>query len=482
MELPFTAPAYSSYIPGIGGDDEVNLRLEVSGAGALAVRSLVHTPALRVFTPEDTAGACRAMYTASNGRLFQLAGSEFCEILSTGARTILGTVASSDGIAAMCDNGNELILVDGDTGYLYDFVAATFTQITDAAFPSGCTHLAFIDGYFLAYTPGTLFVRWSLLMDGSTWPELNRASAYSSPDEVVAVAANGRELWAIGPMSTQVFYSTGDADQEFAPVQSVAIDVGTESPHSLAVARDSVLFIGAGKDGYGRVFRSSGYQVAEISTPGIVGILSSATSLSRAVGRVHSFRGHTYYVLTVPEIEKTVVYDVDLGEWHERAWMDPDSGILKRWRGNHSAFAHGRQMVGDSNGSAVYYLSDDHYKDQKPDLSGEWAIKRQRTTPHITAEGKMVQYLDFEVWGRMGEGLVTGHGEDPVVIVEWSNDGGRTWNGTQHVKVGRLGAYDNRARLVLAGQSRDRLFRVVQTDPVPVAWAGARSKVRILPA
>ena len=89
-------------------------------------------------------------------------------------------------------------------------------------------------------------------------------------------------------------------------------------------------------DGSARVFRTQGYSVQQISTPGIYGILSTASDLSGAVGRVHSFGGHTYYVLTIAAIEKTMVYDVDLGEWHERAWMDPDTGILSRWRGLHS--------------------------------------------------------------------------------------------------------------------------------------------------
>jgi hypothetical protein len=55
--------------------------------------------------------------------------------------------------------------------------------------------------------------------------------------------------------------------------------------------------------------------------------------------------------------ERTLVYDVDLGEWHERAWMNPGTGELRRWRGTHATFGHGRMLIGDSNGNAVYQLS-----------------------------------------------------------------------------------------------------------------------------
>lgn len=481
MEFPLTAPAYASNVPGIGGDDQINLRIEVASNSALVERFLVHTPALRVEYVQTATGACRGLYRASGGRVFQVAGAVLYELFANQTRLSRGNIGTASGLVGMSDNGNELVILDGGTGYTFDFVTNTLAEITDVEFPTGARQVAFIDGYFLTYEPGTLFIRWSELLDGKTWPVLNRASAYSSPDEVRAIVANGRELWALGPYSTQVFYSTGEADQQFAPVQSVAIDVGTDSPDSVAVARDSVIFLGAGKDGHGRVFRTNGYSVTSISTRGIEGILSAAGDLTGAYAHIHSFGGHTYYVLTVASAEKTVVYDVDLGEWHERAWMDPDTGELKRWRGNCAAYAFGEQLIGDSNGNAVYFLSDEHYKDEKPDSSGEWIIKRRRTMPHIHAEGKFIQHADFELWGRMGEGLVTGHGTDPVLILSWSNDGGREFYGVQHVPLGRLGTYGQRARPVMLGQARDRVYRIEQTDPVPVAWAGARGKVRVLP-
>lgn len=480
MEFPLTAPAYGSNIPGIGGDDEINIYVETATESALVTRALVPTPALRVEYAQTATGACRGMYRAAAGRVFQVAGATLYELYENGTRTARGNIATANGPVGMSDNGNHMVLLDGGTGYVYDFTANTLSEITDVEFPNGAKQVAFIDGYFLTYEPGSLFIRWSELLDGTAWPLLNRASAYASPDDVTAIIANGRELWALGPLSGQVFYSTGEADQQFAPVQSVALDVGTDAPHSIAVARDSMIFVGAGKDGHGRVFRSIGYTVSPISTRGIEGILSDAGDLSGSVAHVHSFNGHTFYVLTVAAAEKTVVYDVDLGEWHERAWMDPQTGELKRWRGTYGCFAFGKMLMGDSNGNAVYRLSSAHWKDEKPDASGEWSIKRRRTMPHIVAGGKMVQHADFELWGRMGEGLVTGNGEDPVIILSWSNDGGREFYAVQHVQIGRLGNYDIRARLPMLGQSRDRVYRIEMTDPVPFAWGGARGKVRVL--
>ncbi len=480
-ELPFAIPPYSSNIPGIGGDDAINIRPEIAGSGALAQRMFVHCPSLRVFVREGVATACRALYTASQGRVFQVAGTSVWEILSNQTRVLRGTIGSASGPVGISDNGDDMVILDGVSGYRFTFVDAVFQEITDPEFPSGAVHLAYIDGYFLCLEPNTVYIRWSALRDASSWPTLNRAAAEASPDLATAVIAQGRELWVFGPSSAQVFYDSGNPDQEWAPVQSVALDMGTDAPHSVAVARDSVLFLGSGKDGSARVFRTQGYQVGPVSSPGVEGILSAAGDLSGALGRVHSFGGHTYYVLTIAAAERTLVYDVDLGEWHERAWMNPDTGELRRWRGTHATFGHGRMLIGDSNGNAVYQLSDTDYTDQKPDLSGEWYIKRRRTFPHYKADGQVVQYRTGEIWGRAGTAPVTGQGSDPVAMLSWSNDGGRTWSSGRDIKIGRLGEYGFRARTLMMGSARDRVFRVDLTDPVPVAWCGFRSDIATMP-
>lgn len=476
----FLAPAYSSSVRGIGGDTAVNIRKEIAGPGALSDRFWVHTPALRVFAPQTVATACRGLHLTGGGRVFQVAGTTLWEILSNGNRASRGTVSSISGPVGMASNEDQMVIVDGAAGYLYDFAANTLTTISDPEFPNGASTVCTVDGYFLVEEPGSIYTRWSELRDGATWPTLSRASAESFPDIVSGVVSVSGEVWAFGTQSVQAFYNSGDVTQPWQPIKSAAVQIGTDSRQSLAVARDSIYFLGSGPDGAARVFKTQGYGVQQISTPGIYGILSTASDLSGAVGRVHSFGGHTYYVLTVAAIEKTLVYDVDLGEWHERAWMDPDTGILSRWRGTHACFGFGKTLVGDSNGNAVYSLSDTDYKDEKPDQSGDWWILRERIFGHMGSEGKMVQYHSFEIHGRKGVGTVTGQGVDPVVMLTWSNDGGMTYGISREMSVGALGQYDFRMRELLLSQGRDRVWRLRMTDPIPLAWTSATGDVRVL--
>jgi hypothetical protein len=477
----FLAPAYSSSVRGIGGDTAINIRPEVAGPGASAQRMWVHTPALRVFAPQTVATACRAMHQTGGGRVFQVAGTSLWEILANGSRTLRGTVSSTTGPVGIASNEDQMVIVDGSAGYLFDIAANTLTMISDPEFPNGASTVDFRRGVFLIEEPGSIFFRWSEIRDGAVWPALNRASAEDYPDIVVGIIALGTDVVVFGSQSIQWFYADANStDQQWLPIQSASVQIGTDSRQSLALSRDSIYFLGSGPDGSSRVFRTQGYGVEQISTPGIYGILSTASDLSGAVGRVHSFGGHTYYVLTVAAIEKTLVYDVDLGEWHERAWMDPSTGILSRWRGLHACFGFGKTLVGDSNGNAVYRLSDTDYKDQRPDQSGDWWILRERAFGHQGAEGKMVQYLNFELHGRKGVGTITGQGVDPVVMLTWSNDGGMMWGSSEELSVGALGQYDFRMKTHLCGQGRDRMWRLRLTDPIPVAWTMATGDVRVL--
>lgn len=476
----FLAPAYSSAIPGVGGDTLVNLRPEVAGPGAASERMWVHTPALRVFAAQTATTACRALHLTGGGRVFQVAGTTLWEILSNGTRASRGTISSLAGPVGIASNEDQMVIVDGVEGYVYDLASNLLDAITDPEFPSGASTICTVDGYFLVEEPGSVYIRWSDIRDGFTWPTLSRASAEAFPDIVSGVVAVAGEVWAFGTQSAQVFYNSGDVDQPWQAIKSAAIQIGTASRQSCAPARDSIYFLGSGPDGEARVFRTQGYSVQQISTPGIYGILSTASDLSGAVGRVHSFGGHTYYVLTVATIERTLVYDIDLGEWHERAWMDPDTGVLSRWRGTHACFGHGQTLVGDSNGNAVYRLSDTDYKDEKPDQSGDWWIARERRFGHQGAEGRNVQYHELELHGRKGVGTVTGQGVDPVVMLSWSNDGGMTFGASQEMSVGALGEYEYRMRALMLGMGRQRFWRLRVTDPVAICWTACTGRVRVL--
>ena len=75
-----------------------------------------------------------------------------------------------------------------------------------------------------------------------------------------------------------------------------------------------------------------------------------------------------------------------------------------------------------------------------------------------------------------GVGLVTGQGNDPKVIMRFSDDGGHTWSNEHWTGMGKIGNYGYRAfwrRLGMTDKLRDRVYEVSGTDPVKIAIMGA---------
>lgn len=100
-------------------------------------------------------------------------------------------------------------------------------------------------------------------------------------------------------------------------------------------------------------------------------------------------------------------------------------------------------------------------------------IRRLRQAPHLHSENVEMIYHLFEVSVEQGRGLTTGHGDDPVLMMQMSKDGGKTWGNERWASVGRLGKYKNRTRWRAPGMARDAVFRVVCSDPIFIAILNA---------
>lgn len=62
---------------------------------------------------------------------------------------------------------------------------------------------------------------------------------------------------------------------------------------------------------------------------------------------------------------------------------------------------------------------------------------------------------------------------DPQIILEVSNDGGKTWSAGRSRSLGKIGEYRKLVRWSRLGRSNNRVFRVICSDPVDVAWIAA---------
>ena len=108
------------------------------------------------FTGASADSASRATFVynkkvSGNQEIYQVFGDKVYRIVgSTDNLTdsLLGTLPTTEGYVGIDANPYQIIFVDGQTGWIWDINANTFTQITDAGFPAKPIDVCFLDGFF----------------------------------------------------------------------------------------------------------------------------------------------------------------------------------------------------------------------------------------------------------------------------------------------------------------------------------------------
>ena len=55
---------------------------------------------------------------------------------------------------------------------------------------------------------------------------------------------------------------------------------------------------------------------------------------------------------------------------------------------------------------------------------------------------------------------------DPKMVIDWSDDHGRSWSNGRSISMGKVGEYRVRCKTHRLGNARDRVYRVTISDPV----------------
>jgi hypothetical protein len=93
-----------------------------------------------------------------------------------------------------------------------------------------------------------------------------------------------------------------------------------------------------------------------------------------------------------------------------------------------------------------------------------------------------VPRADFDFTVGVGEATGTDPIEtDPTVMIEWSNDGGRTWVGPWNRKLGRQAVTQQRVTLLNTGMTgpNGRKWRWTVSDPVHVGFVGSSMEAEV---
>lgn len=475
----FIGPSYTLELPSANSQRTVNLYLEAQEAGPRKnnVARLVATPGLRLLATLGT-GPVRGVHWSSTDQLFVVSGSNLWEIFTGWGVTVRpGAIeSSSTGRVTIVDNGTKLMIGDGtDRAWNADLAAGSaLSVVTDADCPGG--YITWQDGYFINTVPDTNRFQISGI-NAVTYDPLDVASKEGRPDKIVMVLCVNRQLWLFGEQTTEVWWNSGAALFPFERIDGAFIETGTISALTCCVVAGSVAWVGNDQRGRGTVWYAQGYQPQRISTHAVERALAGYANLTTSAAFAYRQNGHEFYQVTVPPSATdnggTWCYDFVVGQWHERSYLEPVVGELPHLAACATA-AFGTVVVGDRLNGNLYAYDPSFYTDNGS------PIRRLRQSPHLSTDERFIRHNAFELQAEPGVGLQTGQGSAPLATLSWSNDGGHTWSNQHTVSMGLVGKYKNRFRWRRLGVSRDRVYRVETSEPVPVTWLGAELQLEQL--
>ena len=456
-------------------------------------------------------GPIRALWAhQTNGSDFYVvSGIQVFKLTSTSATPqLLGTV-SGTGPVSIADNGAVIFFACNGPSYTYFEPTGEFNQITDENFPGAVT-VAYIDNLFVFNEPNSQRIYSVDTVDPLTaqyiyplvFSSTDLSSADGSPDGVVAINVDHRQMWVFGTDSVEVWYNAGLTGFPLTPVQGAFNEIGCVAPYSVAKLDNALFWLGTDARGQGIVYKNNGYSGIRVSTHAIEYAIAQYGNISDAVAYTYQQEGHAFYVLNFPSASKTWVYDVSVQAWHERASGDENQF---RHRSNCQCNFGGTIIVGDFENGNIYAFDLDVYADNGQvqkwlrswralptgqnnlkrtahhslQLDAESGVGLNGIDPSTPLEALLTE-SSSELLTESSEDLLvsvaTVQGVNPQAMLRWSDDGGHTWSNEHWRSMGAIGQYGYRTiwrRLGMTEKLRDRVYEVSGTDPVKIAIMGA---------
>ena len=466
-------------------------------AGGTAITTTVGTPTGLSYKYAPTTLNVTAV---SSGTLYLGQTIQGTGISANTMITALGTGSGGTGTYTVSNSQN----ISSETMY-----ALNFTQIptTDGAFSGGNT-VDTVDNYFVYNRPNTQ--QWGSSDALSPISQgLSFSSKDGSPDNLMSLIVDHREVYLLGETSSEVWIDVGAFPFPYQRIPGTSTQHGIAAQFSMARLGNSFAYVSRNSRGQGMIVQMNGYLPTRISTHAVESTLANQY-IDDAVAWTYQLEGHECYVVSFPTLNLTWVYDSTTTMWHK--WLYVTNGnVYGRHRGNCSAMFQGLVLCGDYANGKIYELDRTNYTDD-----GQ-PIRRLRRAPHLVADLQRQFFDELQLQFQPGVGttgfsvvmpttyisdpyyiggtatltigptdvFIIGNGSKinpidtttyPQAMLRWSNDGGSTWSREYWVTIGQLGKYKNRAIWRRLGMARDRVYEVVITDPVKAVIVSANLK------
>ena len=392
----------------------------------------------------DFLGPCRGFYVSSNNQMYVVFGNSLF-LFEAGSWTTISTSVLGTSLVQFTDNGTHLFFIADKIPYFMSFSTKIVSEASGGAY-SASSSLTFLDSYILFSRDFSNQFYWTDLGSTTANP-LNFATAESSPDKIIALISHNMEIFVFGEKTTEIWYNAGQTDITFARRGNAIIESGCLASNSIAKIGSTLIWLSSQSRGGIQVSMLNGYSAERVSTYPIEQFLSTLpiTDLKLASAFSQQIDGHDLYILNVPNINETFVFDLTTGFW--TTFTSSFGTNIGPYKAIGSAFYEGQHYTGDADGN-LYILDSNQYTD-----NGNF-IQFERTAPVITNENKRIFYDQLRLDFFTGTNTQLSQ-----VMVDFSDDGGATW-GNEYLVEYEPGDFAGYIELRRLGFGRNRVFRV----------------------
>jgi hypothetical protein len=338
-------------------------------------------PGLSNFTPVGLTNPVRGIWEMA-GTVYAVVGFDLYTLSAAGAFTLVpgstsGIVGS--GFVRITDNGACLVILVPGTDVCFTYTPFSggggLQQLTSSFFLAlgGAIDCWFVDSYivFLANNNNgngsyTFFNDDGRQVSGNAQITFTTAASFSrqfGTDPFYGMCVDHREILMFGSRSSEGYVNTGNpTGTPFSSASDTYMPYGVHPncPYSIALQDNSVMWVANDLT----VRRRNGQTPERISTAGVEAVLSNAEKLGLLTGTYAlsspagspTWNGHPFYILTIPLMERTLVYDCVTQQWFDLVSVLDGQEI--QYRGLSYLNAFGKQLIGDSETGTIGFLDD----------------------------------------------------------------------------------------------------------------------------
>jgi len=486
MEIPIGGSFYQMDSLPISAQECVNLFCNIPETTAVSKKQLLIPAGIVEATTASAASPSRGGHNFL-GLPYFVQGTELYRVdqaidafgVITYSSTLVSGVVPLPGteMVIMADNGEEggqMVIVCPATAtqfnaYIYT-TGGGLVAISDVNFDGPVSDVNYVDGYFWFTKADGQKVFISELRDGDSYISTDFTSAEADPDYNVRSFILRNQPYVFGQQSIQAYQNVGGTGFPFTYIQGSVQSKGLASIYAVAEVNDLMVFLGGAENESPSIWITNGGSIERLSTIPIDQEISTYDSdtISNCFTWNYSQAGAQFLAFSFPS-EACFVYDFKSKEWHTRESINNmDEAVPCRIAC--VVKAYGLLMVGDMLSNKIGILDRSTFTEY-----GEY-IRRRFVTPQIDNEGQPFFIDSVEAVSKTGIGLADGQGENPLISLSVSKDGGRTFSGALERSVGRIGVYSHRTIWNKLGRAyREVCFKFEMSDPVN--WAITKIEV-----